>query len=1035
MAANGTWRGGAGVCRGLLARVVGDRHRWRVAATGSALAAAVLATLGSLGVILVASVLLDGMTGALWPALALSCAIGLALGGALLGNLLGGGLALGIWAARRLSDDDLAERLRTAVELAQLDVTPTDESARPSPRLVEAAVAAAEDGLEALTVAVSQARRHSRRLALWSGVMVAAHLLVLSWAPQAWTALKNDDSARPERRMLEVGTLVDDVMIRVEPPAYARDALPIEEMAVAETTVLRGSRLTLRARPLPGYDETTVEVVQEDRPDERGEAIASAAQAPTPGADGWLSWQYLADVELVYRYVAQDAEGRPIRERGLRRIQVRADHPPTAHLVAPTGEIEVRSGDQVVVEGVAEDDLGLSGLELVISAPGGGGERRAIALQPGERRGELRESVEVDRLGLRPGEFASVHVEAADNNGLEGSRRTASDRLLLRMFSPEQHHAGLLDLLAEVAMEWTLRLADRLERDPSQRVEARIATLLAARQMMADAETRALAELSRLRRELGDDVLSRSTTAADLAEIEQILSDRMADDARAAQRIEEALMERPEGHHELVLRRQHDRMVAAEERAVLLIASLAMAEHRSAMARDGRELAQAERALDKAMAALSAAPDAAGRAEAERLLDAVQAQLERMMQSAAKQMRIVPPEHVNPGALEPRGMHSAMRSHRDALREIRARLRDGRFEDALTALRRLRDRTEKMMQELRQHAESKHAGDDAALARLVRRLRSGVTEARTGQANLREGLRPDAELQARQGADHLRRNLQTVLPQVRALLDDARDQVRPQRLATPAMGSNRAIARVRSALSTARSAVDERQVDAALQALVEAEERLAVADGALADSTAEGDLDAELRMRDQDRLRNAADRIGRASVLLREALPAPSELLEPKTRRRVVNQTHAQDRLRRRLAQIRQRLKHEGAAHPALQRQVGARLDHAMQMMRQSAGSLQDSDASRALEQMGETLDALDRANDLLRDPTPEQVARPEGVMGLGAGPADGPVQLRSGNSSDQSQDFRRRVLEAMQQQAPGAYRERLKRYYEEIVR
>ena len=1034
MADNETWSGGSAAGRALLGQVARARQRWRLAATGSAVAAMILATLASLGVILAASALLDGMAGALWPAVALSCAIGLALGSALLAHLLGGGQPMASWAARRLQGHEQAERLRTAVELAAGGVAQQDEWSRSSRGLIDASIGAADDGLQALVAAVARASAHSRRLGLWSAAIVAAHVAVLSWAPEAWTAFNSDPSVGHLTRAREVGTLIDDVMLRVEPPAYARDALPVEELSVAESTVLRGSRLLLRARPLPGNSGLAVEVVESAAQNGAKAQGRANSRAVAIGADGWLSWEQVADADLLYRYTATDAKGRPMRERGLRRIRVRADRPPTARLVAPTSEVEVRAGDQLVVEGAAEDDLGLAGLELVIAGPAGGGERRAIALQPGERRAELRESIEVNKLALRPGEFASVHVEAADNNAVEGSRRSASGRLLLRMFSPEQHHARLLDLLAEVAMEWTLRLADRLERDPSRQA-TRLTAILATRQMLADAETRALAELSRLRSELGDDVLSRSRTAADLAEVERMISDRLADEARAAQRVEEALIERPGGRHELVLRRQHSRMIAAQEQAVLLIAEQAMAEHRGAMARDGLALARVEQALDKAMEALIAAPDDARRAEAERLLDAVQAQLERMMQSAAKQMRIVPAEHLNPGALEPRGLHRSMRSHRDALREIRARLRDGRFDDALIALRRLHERTNKMMQELKKHAEHKRTGDDAALARLVTRLRKGVAAARRGQADLRERLRPDAEQQAREGADHLQRNLQSVLPQLRALLDDARDQVRPSRLVTTIMGTSRAIARVRSALSTARSAIDERQVDAALQALVEAEERLTVADEALADSPTEGDLQAELRGRDRDRLRNAADRIGRASILLREALPAPHELLEASTRRRVSGQAVGQDRVRHGLGKIRQRLKREGAAHPALQRQVGARLDHALQMMRQSAGSLQDSDASRALDQMAETLDALDRANEMLRDPSPTPLAQSAGVTGVGRGRSDGPVQLRSGNSSDGSQDFRRRVLEAMQQQAPSAYRERLRRYYEEIVR
>jgi len=1034
MATSEVMSGGSKACRGLLARIGQARRRWRRAATVMAGAVASLAALSSLGVILLAAAVLDGLAGTLWPSIALCAAIGLALGAALLAHLFGGTASPAVWAARRVPDEQAAERLRTAVELAEASMHHEQVQASVgAPALVDLTIRASGDDLRSVVDAVDRLASGNRRLVLSALLVAAAHLLVATWAPGVWASLASSPVTPEANAALVVGTLVDDVVLRVVPPDYARDALPIEEIRLAETTVLRGSQLVFRARPLVGYQAVRVELMA------GGRGGATPGQPPkrpdiTRQPDGWLSWQQVAGADLAYRYVARTADGRRVEERGQRRIGVRADRPPTANLIAPTGEVEVRAGDQLVVEGAAEDDLGLSSLVLVIGGPAGGGERRAIALQAGERRGELRESIEVDRLALRPGEFASVHIEAADNNALDGSRRSASGRLMLRMFSAQRHHATLLDHLAEVALEWTLRLADRLERDPASK-KTTLGDALGTRELLADAEARSLAELARLRAQLADDVLARSGTAADLAEIERMLRDRLADEARAVQRIEEAAMEGPGGLHLHQLRRQHSRMIAAEEQAVLLMAGLAMAEHRGAMTRDGHELERAEKELDRAMEALANAPDDARRAEAERLLDRVQNQIEQMMQSAAKQLRIVPSEHVNPGAAGSRGLHRSMRTHRDALREIRARLRDGRFDDALEALRRLREQTGAMMKELNRHAERLRTGDEAALRRLVGRLRKGIDRASGGQRELRERVRPAAEEQARRSAEHQQRNLDSVLPRVLALLDDARDQVRPRRLVTPAMATSRSIARARSALSTAHSAVSDRQVDAALQALMEAEERLAAAHQALDSSPPSGDIEAELLGKDEIRLRTAADRIGRASMLLREALPAPRDLLESGQRRRLNDFGRRQDGLRRKLHKVRQRLAREGSGHPALQRQVGARLEHALQMMRQSAGSLQDSDASRSFEQMAETMDALQRASEMLRHPGAAPSLMPAAGGGIGLDGSSESVQLRSGNSSNRARNFRRQVLEAMQQRAPTAYRERLRRYYEEIVR
>lgn len=1041
MAERATDGGLSGTCREFLGGVARMRRRWRVAALVGAAAVAAMVAEAVMALLLLASALGGSVGGGLWIGVGVALLSGAVCGGAMLVHLLDAPVSDAVWAARRALQPRSAEPLRTALELAHATAhSPLGAAATGgSLRLVEAAVQGAAPHLDQLEAAIERQRRGNGKLLLWVVALTAAQVASMIVTPEPWRALVSRPN--PARRVgpVEVGTLVGDTHLRIEPPAYARDALAAEELALAETTVLRGSTLQLRARALPGYQQLSVEVARAPAPGDAVKAARAAAAArvvsPTHLPDGAITWRQVVAQPTRYRYTAIGAGGQLVRERGWREVEVRPDGPPEVALLAPEGEIEVRAGDHVVVEGEVNDDIGLSAVELVIAVPAGGVERRPVAFQAGDRRAEVRESLEVDKLDLRPGEFASVHIEAADNNALEGSRRSASGRVLLRMFSAERTHARILDLMAEVALTWTLRLAERLERDPSH-TAPELEVALKHRAELASAEVRALAELVHLLRLLNEDVLSRADTSADIKEIERLLRDRLAEEDRAIERIAPGGGETRAARHLFTLKRLHTRMIASEERAVLLLASLAMAEHRGAMVRDGRGLEQAEQRLEEALEAIARKPDEAGRAEAERLLDAVQAQVERMLQSASKQLRIVPAEHINPGALEPSGLHGTMRGQRDALRAVRNLIRDGKIAEATRALARMREATRDLMQQLRADAERRRTGEDAALQRLVGRLRQGIDRARQGQSELRETVRPAAEDQTRASAAHLRRNLEAVLGQVRALLDDARDQVRPQRLDTPQMRASRAIAGARSALSTARGAVEATDVGGALQALVEADERLTIARRDLEEAQTPGDIQAELKASDLNRLRQSIDRAGRAAVLLRETLPSPHEMLEPAARRQLGGFGKRQESLRRALQKVRQQLAREGEGHPGLQNQVGARLDHALQMMRQSGGSLQGSDPSRAFEQMAETLGALQRAKELLQEQgNPAGAAASMAAPAAGHGPSRERVEVRQGNSSDAREDFRRQVLEALQRKAPGPYRERLRRYFEEIVK
>ena len=172
---------------------------------------------------------------------------------------------------------------------------------------------------------------------------------------------------------------------------------------------------------------------------------------------------------------------------------------PVVSIAQPATEVEVRAGQSVVVEGAASDDIGLSAVDLVVSRPATGVERRPIAI--GESAGRsvaVREKIEVDALQLRPGESAVVHLEAADTNPLDGNRHTESPKVRIRMFSPERFHAHNLDELAKLTELWTLRLADRLERDPTV-LGLAVGPALKNRTALADEEQRALEVLRNLR--------------------------------------------------------------------------------------------------------------------------------------------------------------------------------------------------------------------------------------------------------------------------------------------------------------------------------------------------------------------------------------------------------------------------------------------------------------------------------------------------------------------------------------------------------
>ncbi len=939
---------------------------------------------------------------------------------------------LAAWAADQVlhaaDDRELAELLRSAIEIAQraqsINALPIG-----SPRLIERTLTQATAHLPDLDRARLQLRGRVGQF----GLLLLVSLLAWVWsawsAPAIWRQLlRPPPPSVPIAR--DVGTLVSDLRAHLEPPTYARSVVAAREEEGSDCTILRGGLLRMTAAPLTGFEVRQIEI--------GGSSGTRPDLLPlTARADSRVQWERAVLEPLRYRYRGVDANGNPVREQTWREVRLLLDAPPKVAIRQPQGEIEVHAGQSLIIDGEVSDDIGLSLVNLVVARPTSGLDRRPIALQPHEGalgllgiQLELHETISVDALQLRPGEVALVHLEASDNNPLEGARRSESVKLRIRMFSPDRQHAKNLEQLAMAADEWTLHLAERLERDPSLR-QAKLDVALKNRDELATSEQRGLESLKALRQRVADDVLGRSQTSVDLQEIERILVEALTDETRSIYRMDTAASGFAGTQHLYALQRQHALVIASQEQAVDAIAALALQEQQSALARDGKSLAEQEKQLVSTLEKLADSQSPALSAEAERMLDGVEQQLDRMAAAAQKQVKMLPYEHLNREGLDPQGLQRDLSDHRAVLAEIRQLLRQGKMREALERMRALQEQMSGTLADLQQGVDSQRTAEEAALEKLVAELRRGIAKTQQGQGHLRDELRESSEEQQRATAEHLRNARNNLLPQVAELLQEARDAIRPQRLSTAELRANRSMAGARTAIGTALGALEHAQLDNALQALMEAEDLLAAARRVL---DADDDVDAKHAAADAARLAQGADRVQRAAAKLREALPSPMALLRPPVRQKLDSHANTQEQLRKALEKLRQKLADAGEDHPALQRQVGERMDHALQTMRDTTESLQRFDARQAFEQTAEVLDALERAAQILENQGQSgQKSRVDGEMqGIDSG--DEKVELHAGNQGDGVETFRQEVLRAMQQKAPPSYAERLQRYYKAVA-
>lgn len=928
------------------------------------------------------------------------------------------------WAIAHPGERIEGEALRSGAEFALRIGLAADTQAIGSALLLRQTLAHAERQAAGLDADVEAIAIRCKRY----GSVVAAALLCLTWVAvrdqptwhRWWTG-----PARAEQPPREVGTLVGDSRLVIATPDYAAAVVGNRQEERAETSVLRGSHLTAHAESLPKLQVETVEVQPSGTAAAKVERVA-VVQVPAGG----VMWQRTVMEPLRYRYAGKDDEGNPVREAGWRQLAVLADQPPTAEISQPKEEIVVRSGQNLAIDGRIDDDIGLRQVELVMQRPATGIERRPVTVQVGAQHSVVHEVIGVDALQLRAGEVAEVHLEATDTNPFEGARKGTSAKLRVRMFSAERHHTRNLDELGKLADTWTLRLADRLEGDPAGS-KMELAEALKRNGALATEEQRALEQLRALRQQLADDVQARPRSLADLSAVERQLSEVLADEARAVARLESTANGYEAMANLHTVQRHHALVIGGEEQAVAALSELAAEELGAGVARDSQALAETERNLLSTLEKMADSDAKPLQAEAERLMDQLEQQMERLAATGQQRQRLVPYEHVNAQSLQQARWSHDLGAQRSALAEVRALLKAGKTREALERMRALGAALRQVSHELQQGAAQELSEEDQALARLVRDLRHGIDHGLNGQGRLRDELRDAAE-EADEARQHLLRQAHgQALPKVQQLLSEARDSLRSSRLRSALLRNHGGVERAREALDAAERALRGGQLDRALQAIEEAQD--GVSGGQRTAAQAEGDAAGAIGA-DGKRLDQAATRLGQAAAAMRETLPEPSELLRPSTNSRVGALAPRQARLRNALERLRRQLADQGDAQPALQRQVGERLDHALQTQREVEDSMQRGDARRAFDQTAEVLDALERAAELLQQGNNPSQSQATGIEQAGQG-GGSPVELRDGNQGDSNEHYREQLLRAMQQPEPGGWHERLQRYYKAIAR
>ena len=154
----------------------------------------------------------------------------------------------------------------------------------------------------------------------------------------------------------------------------------------------------------------------------------------TRGEDGSLTTKFVADRDGFYRVELDAPTGERVSASPQYTIDVLSDQPPSVSIAKPGRDTSASPIEEVFVEARAEDDFGVRDLELVYSVNGGA--EKTVRLFDGKKR--LPEvtaghTFYLEELNLEPGDFVSYYARAADNDAVQGAKKTSSDMYFLQI--------------------------------------------------------------------------------------------------------------------------------------------------------------------------------------------------------------------------------------------------------------------------------------------------------------------------------------------------------------------------------------------------------------------------------------------------------------------------------------------------------------------------------------------------------------------------------------------------------------------------
>jgi hypothetical protein len=928
---------------------------------------------------------------------------------------------------------ELGSSLVSAVEIA---------GSRPdtmSVHLIDATTALAAQRVQAIDARrLGDANGHRRRVtqaAVVTVIAVGALGIAPTLAERGWEQLTRPTPESEQDGARWVDVAVSQLDLEIKPPSYTKLGVRRLPRGTGDITALVGSEVALTTTTVV---EGAVEaaLVLESNPEARW-----GLTLERQGAQALVRGGFRVGRDDRYRFVLLLGDGTIIQERTWRRVTAQADLAPEVTLLLPESDLAVKPDDRIEFFFEASDDYGLERVDLVAVGDDG---RELLRQTVREARGARVEKghgdIEVARLGLEPGEAADVFFEARDLNDQDrekgpGIGKSAVRRLTL--YSPADEHDAFIALLEKLMDQLIDVLADRVESPLAEPSVKPWPVVAPAVQKVVRTMSGLLGDLDGLVRNFSTDPLASEALREGLRAVRERLL--------AVHEQESAHLTRWETAPEVVnLRVMLDLLVAlnregvtATETSIFELKRLIDGARKDTVMDIGRQLLETQNEMMELLKKLKETDDPAVREQALKKLKKLQEKMRQLQQELAKLQEKSPYENQNPQQ-RPSDRQMEVSDMKSTMQRIEELMKEGKYDEAMKLLEELNQSTQEMMAGLQEDLDAAGGRMNAAAAKRQMEFNQELDAVADGQKGLqgetgdvgqemderaaREAREAHGEAleQARQGAAGMRKALDGARqggmhPEDRAALDG--------------------LSKKAQALE---QALDEGRLDRAAELSKELSEGIGQLQGEVGESAArEMDRERLSELREAGKkLGEAAGQAQQVGEQLSEAGAGQERQPNPPEQQKLDRIGQQQRSLKERLDRLQGKLDEMEQDSPGIKDEIGPKLDEAGKKMNEAGEQLGDGKPRDAESRQQEALERLRQAQQSMQERQQQKGGRQNGQGdGVGINDPKEKVGIPQDDPYAAPRNLREEILRAMQEDAPDAYKEAIRRFYEELTR